>query len=199
MRLEALDLGENLLKDVGVEYVSIVPCLRELKALWLDRCDVRLSGARLFAKKASFLNDLRLLELGHNHFGPAGLGALLQRGPKALHTLRMCDNDLLDEGVELLASSPASNGLLEVDLSQNRVRTAGEELGGTEHLRELLVLRLADNQISTASAAALAASPLGKRLAVLELGDLPGSAPAVPPPAPPAPLPPASGDDPLPF
>jgi uncharacterized protein (TIGR02996 family) len=190
LRLEALDVGENVLKDLGTEYVALVPCLRELKALRLDRCEIRLSGARLFAKKASFIGELRILDLGHNHFGPGGLGVLLGREPPALHTLRMRDNDLLDEGAELLAASPASATLLELDLSQNRLSTAAAEaLGSSEHLSELLILRLEENPIDELAAAVLALSPLGKRLAVLEVDNYP----------PPPPPPPGGPDDPIPF
>jgi uncharacterized protein (TIGR02996 family) len=174
LRLETLDLGDNVLKDVGAEYAATAPCLRELKVLRLDRCEISLTGARLFAKKASFLGDLRWLDVGHNRFGPAGLAALLERAPQSLHTLYMRDNDLLDQGAELLAGSSASDSLLEVDLSQNSLgSTATQALGESAHFSGLLVLRLADNAINELAATALAASPLGQRLAVLELDNLP--------------------------
>src|SRR5262249_1011466 len=167
LRLEALDLGENVLKELGAEYVATAPCLGELKALRLDRCEVPLSGARLLAKKAPFLDGLRLLDVGHNHFGPVGLAALLEREPPSLHTIRMRDNDRFDKGAALLAGSPASDGLLELDLSQNGLGAAAAlALGESAHLSRLLVLRLADNPINEQSAATLAASPLGQRLAV---------------------------------
>jgi uncharacterized protein (TIGR02996 family) len=171
-RLEELDLGENVLKDPGAAYVATAPCLRELKALRLDRCEIPLSGARSLAKKAAFLDGLRFLDVSHNHFGPAGLEEMLERQPPVLHTLRMRDNDLFDNGAALLAGSPASDALLEVDLSQNNLGDAAAlALGASPHLRGLLVLRLADNRISASAAAALAASPLGRRLAVLEPED----------------------------
>src|SRR5262249_50451556 len=143
--------------------------------------EVPLAGARVLAKKASFLGGLRLLDVSHNHFGPVGLGALLEREPPALHTLQVRDNDLFDRGSALLAGSPASDGLLEVDLSQNGLGPAAAlALGETPHLGGLLVLRLADNPIGEQSAATLAASLLGRRLAVLELVE-PPTAPAAPP------------------
>jgi len=46
LRLETLDLGENVLKELGVEYVATARCLRELKELRLDRCEIPLAGAR---------------------------------------------------------------------------------------------------------------------------------------------------------
>jgi Ran GTPase-activating protein (RanGAP) involved in mRNA processing and transport len=168
LRLEALNLGENVLGELGAEYLASAPCLSDLKALRLDRCEIPLAGARLLAKEAAFLDGLRLLDVGHNHFGPVGLGALLEREPPLLHTLRMRDNDLFDKGAELLAGSPASNTLLEVDLSQNGLGAAAAlALGESAHLRKLLVLRLEDNPINESAAATLSASPLGRRLAVL--------------------------------
>jgi uncharacterized protein (TIGR02996 family) len=185
LKLESLDLGENVLKEVGAEYVAVVPCLGKLKALKLDRCEISLEGARLFAKKAKFLNGLAVLDVGHNHFRAAGLGNLLSRKPKSLHTLGLRDNDLYDEGAALLAGSPESNGLLEVDLSRNGLgAAAAEALGRSSHLRKLLVLRLTDNKIGANPAADLAASKLGRRLAVLELDNAPDAprSPAPPPP-----------------
>src|SRR4029079_6560546 len=107
-----------------------------------------------------------------------------------------------DKGAALLAASPASDALLEVDLSQNGLGAAAAlALGESAHLRSLLVLRLLDNSITELSAAHLAASPLGQRLAVLELEE--------PPPAPdpslpgeeniPLPNPPPPGEDNIPF
>ena len=88
-----------------------------------------------------------------------------------------------------MAGSPASDALLEVDLSLNGVGPAGTlALGESAHLRGLLVLRLADNRISKSAAAALAASALGRRLAVLELEE-----------AAPAPAPPPAGAGDIPF
>jgi uncharacterized protein (TIGR02996 family) len=174
MRQESLDLGENVLKEVGAEYIARARCLSELKALRLDRCEIPQPGGRKLAKKAAFLDSLRLLDVGHNHFGPAGLGELLDREPPALHTLRMRDNDALDKGATLLAGSPASDVLLEVDLSQNGVASAGAlALGDSVHLRGLVVLKLADNPINEMSAATLAKSPLAQRLTVLELEEVP--------------------------
>lgn len=174
LQLESLDLGQNMLKEVGAEYVALSPCLKGLRALRLDRCEVSRDGAELFARKAGFLDGLRVLDVSHNHFGPFGLRALLRRNPSALHTLRMRDNDLFDKGVESLAAAPQSDSLLELDLSQNGLGpAAAQALGDSEYLRGLVELHLADNRIDEPAAAALAASPLGRRLAVLALSDTP--------------------------
>jgi uncharacterized protein (TIGR02996 family) len=172
LRLESLDVGDNVLKKAGVEYLAAAPCLGDLKALRLDRCEVPLDGAKKLANDAVFLGGLRRLDAGHNSFGPAGLAALLEREPSSLHTLGLRDNDLFDKGAQALAGSPTSNVLMEVDLAKNGLTSASAQaLGESAHLRGLLVLRLADNDIGDAAAAALAASPLGQRLGLLELVD----------------------------
>jgi uncharacterized protein (TIGR02996 family) len=168
LQLDALDLGENLFGDVGAADLALAPCLSALKVLELDRCEIRSSGARWVAG-ASFLGSLRRLNVDSNSFGPEGLYRLLEKKPPFLHTLLMADNDLGDEGAAHLAESPASDTLLNVNITRNGLGDgAAKALAKSKHLRELLVLRLNDNPISKQAAGALAWSPLGKRLAVLE-------------------------------
>jgi uncharacterized protein (TIGR02996 family) len=177
LQLETLDVGENVLKELGVEYLAMAPCLRGLKVLRLDRCEVPLAGARLLAKKAAFLGGLRVLDVAHNNFGPAGLDALLDRQLASLHTLVMRDNDLFDKGAALLAGSPGSDSLLEVDLSQNGLGSAAAlALSESPYLGGLLILRLGDNPINESATGSLASSPLGQRLSILEFVDQPRSA-----------------------
>lgn len=172
LRLEVLDVGENILNEAGVKHLAAAKCLRELKVLRMDRCEVPLAGARHLAK-AAFLDGLRVLDVGHNSFGPAGLTAVLDRQPPQLHTLRLRNNDLFDNGATLLAESPASDTLIELDLTMNGMgAAAAEALGAAAHLRSLRVLKVGDNSINAKAGEALAASPLGKRLAALELVDL---------------------------
>jgi Ran GTPase-activating protein (RanGAP) involved in mRNA processing and transport len=188
LQLESLDVGTNLLRELGVAYLASARCLRELKSLHLDRCEIPVAGARELAK-AKFLGSLRTLDIDYNRFGSAGLDALLKSAPLSLHTLHIRGNDLFDKGATVLAGSSASNNLLEVDLSQNNLGVpAMEALGATAHLRQLLVLSLTDLATSSPPAAALTTSPLGQRLAVLELRE-PTPPPEVPAPdEPPHPL-----------
>jgi len=168
LRLDVLDLGENLLGDVGASDLALAPCLGELKVLELDRCEMRLSGARWLVN-APFLGSLRRLNVNDNGFGPEGLYRLLEKKPPFLHTLQMVDNDLGDEGAAHLAESPATAALLDVNLAHNDLTDqAARILGKTKHLKNLVILRLHDNHISRPAAVALAGSPLGQRLAVLE-------------------------------
>jgi hypothetical protein len=170
LRLETLNLGENVLGQRVADYLAAAPCLSELKSVRLDQCEIPLAGASLLMKKAAFLGGLRGLDVGFNHFGPDGLAELLEREPPLLHTLLMRDNDLSDKGAEVLAGSAASNTLLEVDLSKNDLgAAAAAALAEPKHLRKLLILRLLDNRINKQAAALLSASHLGRRLAVLEL------------------------------
>ncbi|HEY7158160.1 MAG TPA: TIGR02996 domain-containing protein [Gemmataceae bacterium] len=171
LQLDVLDLGENLIGDIGASDLALAPCLRELKVLALDRCEIHLSGARWLVN-APLLDSLRRLNVNHNSFGPEGMYRLLEKKPPFLHTLEMVDNDLSDEGAAHLAESPATAALLDVDLSQNGLQDqAAKILGKSKHLKNLLVLQLHDNAISKRALATLADSPLGKRLAVLDVRD----------------------------
>src|SRR5262249_36753441 len=150
-------------------YLATAPCLRELKSLELDRCEIQSSAARHLAG-ALFLGSLRHLNLNHNNFDSNGLRALLENKPSALHTLQMFHNNLEDEAASHLAGSSASDTLLELDLAGNFLGDrAAQALASSKHLQNLLILRLDHNPISERAAAALAQSPLGKRLAVLEV------------------------------
>ncbi len=171
LRLDVLDLGENLVGDVGASDLAFAPCLGELKVLELDQCEIHLSGARWLVN-APFLDSLRQLNVNSNSFGPEGLYRLLEKKPPFLHTLQMADNDIGDEGAAHLAESPGTAALLDVNVAHNGLGDqAAKALTKTKHLKNLLVLRLYDNEISKPAAAALAQSPLGKRLAVLEMED----------------------------
>jgi hypothetical protein len=143
-----------------------------LKVLELDSCEIKSSGARWLVYSA-FAGSLRRLNVNHNSFGPEGLYRLLEVKPPFLHTLYMVNNDLLDEGAAHLAESPASAVLLDVNLAHNGLRDqAAQFFGKSKHLKNLLVLRLHDNEISEQAIAALVGSPLGKRLAFLDVRDL---------------------------
>lgn len=80
-----------------------------------------------------------------------------------LHSLGLRNHTLTDKGAALLAESPASNELLELDLGENELTGgAAKSLGTTANLRQLLILRIGDNPDLSYKAFAL--SPLGQRL-----------------------------------
>ncbi len=163
IELESLDLGENVLTDSGAGHLAVAGCLRELKELRLDRCEITGDAAVRFAETARFIEGLRVLQASHNHFGNAGLSALLQRSSTTLHSLGLRNNSLTNEGAVVLAGSAGSNALRELDLSDNGLTTlAGRALGGTENLQSLEVLRAGDNP--KLGYKALELSPLAQRL-----------------------------------
>lgn len=168
LKLETLDLGENILTDSGAENLAAAKCLSELKTLRIDRCEIPENSAVHFAQTAPFLECLNIMEAGHNHFGGAGLRALLQRSSPTLHTLGLRNNSLMDEGAALLAESAASNELRELDLSDNSLTaTSAQSLGAAANLLRLLVLRIGDNP--SLDHEAFASSSLGKRLKLLSV------------------------------
>jgi uncharacterized protein (TIGR02996 family) len=169
LALESLDLSDNLLRDAGAGHLARAACLRTLKALYVGRCELGPVGADKLAK-ARFFGGLRILSADYNNFGPEGLSALLGVKPAALHSLLLAGNDIGDAGVGVLATSPASDNLLNVDLAANDLGAGSARLlGATGHLRNLRVLRVTNNPLDKRSRDALAASPLGKRLTSLEM------------------------------
>jgi uncharacterized protein (TIGR02996 family) len=169
LQLDLLDLGENFAGDVGASDLALATCLGELKVLELDSCEIKSSGARWLVY-ATFASSLRRLNVNHNSFGPEGLYRLLDVKPPFLHTLYMVNNDLGDEGAAHLAESPASDVLLDVNLSTNDLRDqAARLLGKSKHLKNLLVLQLRHNEISEQAKADLVSSRLGQRLTVLDV------------------------------
>jgi uncharacterized protein (TIGR02996 family) len=169
LKLDILDLSRNVLRNAGAENLAAAPCLCDLKVLNLERCEIHMTGARRLAE-AEFLANLRVLDVNDNSFGPNGLRAILKANPKHLHTLDIRNNELDDEGVVSLAASPAAETLQDIDLSRNGLSTkAAKALAQSKHLKNLLLLRLAWNQIDRGGRASLKRSALGKRVSILGL------------------------------
>jgi uncharacterized protein (TIGR02996 family) len=170
--LDALDLSENNIGGPGgASNLARSECLRELKDLKLARCELtgpnnhKLTGA-------AFVGTLRRLDVDDNYFGPQALELLLDKRPTFLHTLHARNNELGDQGAKHLATSPASDGLLNLDLAGNGMTDrAAQALMKSKFLRGLLVLRLGGNRFKNATCAELADSPLAKRLLELDLED----------------------------
>ncbi|MCR9200156.1 MAG: TIGR02996 domain-containing protein [Planctomycetaceae bacterium] len=162
LKLDSLDLGENIIGR-GAETLAAADCLRDLKVLKLDRCEIPEDSGVRFVQSAAFLDGLRMLDVSHNHFGNAGLQAMLERASSTLHTLRLRNSSLNEAGVAALAHSPASNELIELDLAENGLTsTARQALGTTPQLQRLLVLHAGDNK--QLGYKPLAISQLGRRL-----------------------------------
>jgi uncharacterized protein (TIGR02996 family) len=165
LRLDVLNLGQNMLGGPGADHLAAAPCLSDLKVLALDRCEVPPPAGRALAG-AVFAGGLRKLRVNNNSLGPEGLRALLEAGPPCLHTLELSGNELDDEAAAALALSPSSDTLVELNLARNRLTADGVlSLARSSYLRSLLLLRLSGNRIPKGAEGLLADSPLGKRLA----------------------------------
>jgi uncharacterized protein (TIGR02996 family) len=170
LRLEKLDLHSNKLDQQGMEMLAVAGCLGEVRHLGIDRCEIKPGMFKAFVEQSRNLDGLRVLNVAQNEIGPTGLRALLDRAPAALHTLKVSDNDLHERGATVLARSPASDTLLELDLGKNGIGPLGvQALAETQHLGKLLILRVHDNDLSGPSLELLENSPLGQRLKVLGL------------------------------
>lgn len=168
LALDELDLGGNLLGPVGAGHLAKADCLRGLKVLTVDECELDAAAARKLTG-ALFLAEVRTLNLNYNSLGRDGLAALLGANPPHLHTLRLGSNDLDDAAAAELAGSPAADRLVSLDLGGNDLRDKGAvELARSARLNGLLSLQVANNHLSPAAVTELRRSPLGKRLAVLE-------------------------------
>ncbi len=175
LRLDVLDIAGNMLEGDVYGYLGRAACLDELKSLNLGRCEMPADETQRVAE-ASFIAGLRVLDLGHNTFSPGGVGELMARRPAALHTLKLRDTDIGDDGAAHIAESPASDALLELDIADNRLTDrAAAALAASEDLRSLVVLRLGGNRIGKPALEALAESDLGRRLVSLDLGKKEGA------------------------
>ena len=170
LRLETLDLHSSKLDLQGMEMIAVAACLSELRHLIIDRCEIKPGMFTSYVEQSKHLGALRVLNVAQNEIGPTGLTALLERAPNSLHTLLVGDNDLHDRGVIALANSPATDSLLELDLNKNGIGPTGfAALTESEHMAQLLILRVHDNEMSETSQKSLQDSPLGQRLKVLGL------------------------------
>ncbi len=160
-QLEALDLSENGLTDLGVRALLARP--------WpnLRTLDLR-GGAAITGRSAAFLARARglpalaTLDLSDNRIDGPGVGALAQsRSLRALADLRVIGNPCGDVAARLLAGSPLLARSTTLDLSRTQTTSVGvRALVADRHLRAIRVLKLAGNRIDSDGLVALAASDL---------------------------------------
>jgi hypothetical protein len=115
--------------------------------------------------------SLRILHLEGGDADVSGLRLLFDVAP-LLHTLSLQYVYFVSpRNIVELAESPASDNLLELDLTDARLDAdAIAALGQAKHLRNLLVLRVGGRHWGNAEVASIAASPLGQRLMLLDRG-----------------------------
>src|SRR5215210_5159619 len=84
--LEILEDRRVVGHQIGVDWSDVTSCYELRGRVARGRDAIPLAGARQLVK-AAFMGGLRRLDVGHNHFGPVGLKALLERQPPEMHTL----------------------------------------------------------------------------------------------------------------
>ncbi len=169
VKVEVLDVGANHQLRLTSRGLQRARCLRELKVLVLDRCELLDEDAEALAD-APCLKDLRMLNLSGNHFSAAGIRRLFRSELPQLHTLSLADHSVESEAIHEIARSPALNGLLALDLSSNRLdEKAIDQLGTTDHFQNLRILGMDQCEISDQSARDFLASPLASRLDYLDI------------------------------
>jgi uncharacterized protein (TIGR02996 family) len=170
-RLERLEVGTTLGRsELACEFLESphFPALRELH---LTECGLTTEAAQRLPRLAGLsrlralsvrgvwgvggavlgglassphLTGLRRLDLGWNHFGDAGLTALLQGNWVAnLRELRLYCASLSPAGLQALAACPALTRLRLLELDHHAVTVAGAAaLAASPHLDRLLQLRI---------------------------------------------------------
>jgi uncharacterized protein (TIGR02996 family) len=166
--LDELDVGNNDLDPDGASALAHAAALQQLKVLSLER--VRSSHFDRLAQ-APWLQSLRVLTCGE-----AALEAIVKRGPKQLHAIRViADGSVARELVKKLSAAPLP-ALASLDLSASRITDPSlRVLGKVDTMPKLVSVRLAPRSGATAAftpegAADLARSPLGQRLTCLHTG-----------------------------
>jgi len=146
-RLRTLDLSGNALRDSGAAVLAASPHLSGLAALDLGGCEIHQKGAEHLANAVG-LSRLGTLGLAGCGIGAAGLRAILYspalRRLTALDVrgnhqcwvtpnrgepwVTLTETNVKNDGVRLLAESPESARLEEVDLSLNQVEDSGWDI-----------------------------------------------------------------------
>ena len=164
LKLEVLDIGDNLLLENGFEHLLSSACVDELRWLRVDRCEIPAQCASSLLN-ASFLPNLCILNASHNYLGVDALESLLDGRATRLHTLQLGDNNLNDDSMQQIAAAEGSSSLQALDLSRNRITDEGvRSLVTSKNLDRLAVLKLNGNAIGTDGTTALLESEVGRQL-----------------------------------
>ncbi|MFO0925885.1 MAG: TIGR02996 domain-containing protein [Gemmataceae bacterium] len=123
LRLEALDLGDNALKEPGVIHLASAKCLSELRALLLDRCELPASAPASGWRRRGFSTPCGA-EPRSQPPRPDGPGRPAASSVRRRSTCCICATTTSPRGSGATSRSPASDGLLELDVSGNRLGVA---------------------------------------------------------------------------
>ena len=148
LTLKKLDLGCNWMGVRGAQALAdafragACPALEELD---LRHNGLKEGGARVLADafRAGACPALRELNLRHNNLRAAGARALAGGLGHALRTLRLCSNDIGDEGAWALAEEYPAASLETLYMSGNSIGDSGAQ-AVAEMLREWPALRALD-------------------------------------------------------
>ena len=175
--LVRLDVSSGCMGPSGARVLaaSVLPHLRLLRTLDLERNVLAAEGARELAAALPSLPELRTLNLEGNALvaaGAAALGAALPSLPE-LQTLNLADNALGAAGAAALVAGLAQAELLrDLDLSDNELGAAG--VAALPRMSALRLLRLSDNALGADLAALVpalgAVLPRLPELRTLDLG-----------------------------
>ncbi len=150
-RLEELTVGSDDLTDADWADVVASPTLTRLRVLdvegsWRHRPGPLMAAA--FAQCA-FFGTLERLDLESATVGATGAAAIAEVDWRSLTLLDLTGNDIGDEGVIALASSPSMANLRGLILDRNRITDRGAlAIARSPHLGPLDWLRLGDADIS---------------------------------------------------
>lgn len=147
-KLTSLDLSGNAFQDEGTESLAkVLPCLRTLSELFLDRNHITCGGLKSLSESLKQTPNLRKLSLKSNLISDAGVAALACNVPQIcqLHWLFLGYNSITEAGLGMLCHSFKFLGDLQcLDLKGNLVSEDGiselaSQLVALPKLRQLFI------------------------------------------------------------
>ncbi|KAG2387131.1 hypothetical protein C9374_002166 [Naegleria lovaniensis] len=170
--ITSLDLNHCMLRAEHFKQISASPRSRNLRNLDATLNTLLEEGAKAIGESQYFRNSLlETLKLGFCSIGNEGLKYLMHSNFRNLTSLDLTKNDLDNEALEMIATSPYMNKLKFLTLKRNLFDGNGvEKLVYGANLHNLTFLDLSMNEIyDTAFLKAIASSDNMKNLQILKL------------------------------